>query len=125
VPAIYMERQLKLRTARDQFYQKLHFKSTEEIESYSTLTNTSDRSRTIAAAGTFAIDLGGMTAVKTIYIETSAALQVTIGAAVWTVAPVETNKSGILYVEGSFASITLTNPDAANSIEVLWMLAGT
>ena len=125
MPAIYMERQLKLRSSRDQFYQKLHFSSTQELETYTTLTNTADLSRTIAAAGTFAVDLNGMTAVKMIYIETSAAVNVTIGANTFVVAPVEANKSGLLFIEGSFASLTLTNPDALNSIEVLWMIAGT
>jgi hypothetical protein len=124
VPATYLERQVSLKTAADSFFQKLHFKNTQEVATYSSLDHTQDGRRDIGAGQTVNVDLGGITEIKVIYLESDEELQVVIDGETTSIKPLAADQKAVMYVEGDWTSLTLINPSSTLSAQVLWLLAG-
>ncbi|RTL23968.1 MAG: hypothetical protein EKK55_12235 [Rhodocyclaceae bacterium] len=82
-------------------------------------TSTSDM-RTIAPSGSWTVDLGGVSAVKMVHIESEApALTLTLnGGDPVTIAPLSTATPALVHLEGTFTSVVIGNPSATTSAVV-------
>jgi hypothetical protein len=123
--ALNVERQVSIRTAADAFFTKLHFRNTNDVVVYSSMDHTQDGVRTLLASGSVAMDLGGISALTFVYIEATLALEVILDGETVTIAPIDTGGTAVFFAEGSWTSLTITNPSSTQSLEVLWLLAGT
>lgn len=92
-----------------------------------TLTKSVEGSRTVAVSTNLQIDLGGVSAMKVLYIETDKAVIVRGGEALdgITVAPPASGQTAVLCVEGSLDELWIENESASDVANVYYFVAGT
>lgn len=123
--ATYLKRDFLFELAADELFKQTAFREKGSVLVRADLDTSVSGSRLVAASDTVDVDLGGMVALRAMFLKFKGSLVLILNGTINI--PLEsptTETWGIAYLEGEFTSLSIQNPSSADGVELIWALAG-